>query len=91
MVIPKATAGYYFGINRAKGPDERPRRTGGEQFAEARQKRRMAGDILNLSQSPGAPATLSLPTGLDVVKSTGIPPQEPLAIGEAELRAAGII
>jgi hypothetical protein len=62
---PKARGSYMLGLYTDQHPIQQ-RATGGEKFfygRKPRQRQRMAGDILNLdlTQSPGTPATLPLP------------------------------
>lgn len=65
MVKPKSRLGYMYGLGVEKDPYEAPLPTGGEKFfyGKPEKERRMAGDILNLdiTQSPGTPATFPLP------------------------------
>lgn len=65
MIKPKARLGYMYGINLHEEPREVALPSNAEKFFYGRQprERRMAGDILNLdlTQSPGTPATLPLP------------------------------
>lgn len=64
MINPRARLGYLYGINVKEEPYEAPLPTNSEDFFYGKQpRRRLAGDILNLdlTKSPGAPATLPLP------------------------------
>lgn len=91
MTKPKATLGYTLGVYRDKPGREARGKSGGEKFAQSRGRRRMAGDIMNLSQSPGTPETLPLPKiaggASNLIQSTGQPqPDASPFIGGAELR-----
>lgn len=64
MVIPKSHLGYYQGLGLNRPVHEEPIKTDGEQFFYGKPKKeRMAMDIFNLelTKSPGTPATLPLP------------------------------
>ena len=64
MIKPRARLGYMYGLNVENQPYEASLPTNSEDFFYGKQpRRRMAGDILNLdlTNSPGAPATLPLP------------------------------
>lgn len=88
MVKPKALLGYTLGIRRDAPAMERPGKTGGEKFAQARVKSRMAGDILNLTQTPETLPLPRVPGGTLInSQSTGqLSPQPMPNVGGAELR-----
>lgn len=88
MVKPKALLGYTLGVGINAPASERPDKTGGEKFAQARVRPRMAGDILNLTMTPETLPLPKVPGGsLIYSQSTGQPAPQPMPnIGGAELR-----
>ena len=72
----KSRLGYFYGLTEARSPRGEANQSNAEKFQSditdqgayyaigsrlPREKSRMAGDILNITLSPGTPTTLSLP------------------------------